>query len=421
MIEQEEHRSGSDRKDQLLSSMEECRSDTLQLLELVPEEFLKRRVHSFYSPIGWHFGHVGRTEEFWVMSEALHRPLLDDRLTFLFADLPDNPKDNRVHIPDRDGIIDYLARTRVRVIDALARTNLETPNPLTRDGYAWEFALQHEYQHQETILEMLQLIQKELADSASDLPTWQAGSDGGWVEISGGAFEIGSSNSHYYDNEKDPHRVSLPRFRLAVNPVTAFEWTTFIGDGGYTRPELWSEAGWAWRERETIAHPEYWVRADEGWSIYSPYGTRSIDPNEPAGSLSWFEADAFARWAGKRLPSEAEWEVARKLGGDVHSPASISRTRGYPLPMTDVAADAVGLRGMAGSLWQWTASPFLPYPGFVPYPYDGYSWDHMEGEHFVCRGGSWATAKPIRRPSFRNWYLPTYRQGFLGMRLAESM
>ena len=137
--------------------------------------------------------------------------------------------------------------------------------------------------------------------------------------------------------------------------------------------------------------------------------------------ISWFEAEALARWAGKRLATEAEWEWARRAGDDIGASFRDSRALGSPRPVTDETPDKLGLIAMAGSVWQWTSSKFLPYPGFVAFPYDGYSLDHMKGEHYVCRGGSWATAAPIRRPSFRNWYLPTYRQGFLGMRLAESL
>src|SRR5689334_702228 len=144
-----------DPRTQLRHRLQETRAKTLWLLGQVPEEFLKRRVHSFYSPIGWHCGHVGRTEEFWAIGEALGKPLLDDHLSFLFADLPENPKDNRVNIPDREGIKKYLSRTRSLVLDALDSADLSSDSKLLRHGYAFDFAIQHECQHQETICEML--------------------------------------------------------------------------------------------------------------------------------------------------------------------------------------------------------------------------------------------------------------------------
>lgn len=434
--------SRAQRKAELRRSLENCRQQTEALFEQVPDQFLRRRVHSFYSPIGWHFGHVGRTEEYWVLGQALRRPLLDDRLTFLFADLKDNPKDNRVNIPDRSGILEYLHRTRARVLEALEDADLSPDDPYLADGYAWEFAVQHEYQHQETILEMLQLIRRELGPSPVSLPEWKPDrlqgvrrkepaptsggpesnvlSDSAWVDLAGGEFEMGSANLHFYDNEKQPHTIRVEPFRLAVAPVTAFEWTEFMADGGYRRPELWTAEGWAWRCAENANRPEYWFPQGDGWAAFGPAGARAIEPDEPAASLSWFEADAYARWAGKRLPTEAEWEWARRTGAGGCGSAALSRGYGSPPPVTVEAPDRLGLLAMTGSVWQWTSSRFLPYPGFVAFPYDGYSWDHMKGQHYVCRGGSWATAEPIRRPTFRNWYVPTYRQGFLGLRLADS-
>lgn len=395
------------RKEELRERLTAVRERTLWLFQLVPDEFLRRRVHSFYSPIGWHFGHVGRTEEYWIVGEAMHQPPIDERLSFLYADRPDNPKDNRVHIPDRAGTLRYLRETRTAVLEALDRADLESDDPFRRDGYAWEFAIQHEYQHQETILEMLCLIHREIGPKPVQAMAWKSDRRAEFREFPAQSFAMGSDDPHGYDNEKAAHAVEVGAFRLATRPVSAFEWTEFIGDGGYQRRELWSREGWAWREAEDATRPEYWLAPkDGGWSTYGPTGVRAIDPDEPAASLSYHEALAFATWRGLRLPTEVEWECARHSASEPH-----------------VMADRLGPDpanvGLAGSIWQWTGSPFLPYPGFVAFPYDGYSKDHMRGQHMVCRGGSWATAKPILRPTFRNWYVPTYRQGFLGVRLAE--
>ncbi len=358
------------------------------------------------------------------MAEALKRPLLDDQLSFLFADLKDNPKDNRINIPDREGIVAYLGQTRKRVLEALEESDLESTDPYLSQGYAWEFAIQHEYQHQETIFEMLQLIQREIGPRFVEPVPWQSCSTKEMLELPGGNFEMGSSNVHFYDNEKKPHSVCVTPFRLAKDPVTAFEWAEFMADGGYLRPEFWSPEGWCWKENETAVQPEYWAKQDGIWVASGPFGTRIVHPDEPVNCIGWYEAEAYANWSGKRLPTEAEWEWARLSGeagiASMEVPNRSSRTFGAPLPISDEKPDRLGLRAMAGSVWQWTSSRFLPYPGFVPFPYEGYSWDHMKGEHFVCRGGSWATATPILRPTFRNWYVPTYRQGLLGMRLADS-
>ncbi|WP_265101704.1 SUMF1/EgtB/PvdO family nonheme iron enzyme [Fimbriimonas ginsengisoli] len=395
------------------------RERTRWLLDRVPDEFLRRRVHDFYSPIGWHFGHVGRTEEYWVVGEALKRPLLDDELSFLFADLVENPKDNRVNIPDRAGIIEYLERTRRRVLDALDECELECEDPYLADGYAWEFAIQHECQHQETIAEMLQLIHKQLPSAVIEAVPWQTDLRSEMVDIPGGTFCMGTDDRHVYDNEKEPHEVSVASFRIGRTPVTAFEWTQFMDDGGYRRPELWSEAGWAWRDAEQAEAPEYWVRQGDAWAYIGPFGARSIHPDEPASSLSWFEAEAYARWAGKRLPTEEEWEYVASHGQIDPAEACHGLASWGPTPVGRRRPNPLGLHDLSGNVWEWTSTPFLTYPGFAAFPYDGYSKDHMKGAHRVCRGGSWATAAPILRRTFRNWYVPTYRQGFLGVRLAE--
>ncbi len=463
----------TDRKAQIRQSLEEVRARTLWLLERVPDECLRVRVHEFYSPIGWHFGHVGRTEEYWVVGEALGRPLLDDALTFILADTADNPRDNRVNIPDRAGLVEYLERTRKSVLAALDESDLQSDEAILADGYAWEFAIQHECQHQETIAEMLQLIQKRRPQASVDTLPWNPTVRTEMIDLPGGEFWMGSDDPHGYDNEKRAHLATVAPFRLAKTPVTAYEWTEFIKDGGYARPELWTDVGWAWREGEGATTPEYWLCRGDGWAYIGPWGARPLQPDEAASGLSAHEADAYARWAGKRLPTEKEWECGASedgspcsRGGDpskdagsspraeggtvgegVLSISSDSRVqvasthKGFRYPWGDERPTEAhanhglrewgptpvgrypatnGLHDLAGNVWEWTASPFLPYEGFEAYPYDGYSKDHMKGAHRVCRGGSWATSPAILRRSFRNWYVPSYRQGFLGLRLADN-
>ncbi len=400
------------RKEILKQQLADVRTKTLWLLDQVPDEFLRKRVHSFYSPIGWHFGHVGRTEEYWVICEALDRDPCDERLSFLYADRPDNPKDNRVNIPDRGETLDYLAKTRISVLEALDEASLANESPFLIDGYAWEFAIQHECQHQETILEMLCLIHKEEGPKPITGIPWQSNVTTEFIALEGGEFIMGSDDLHVYDNEKKSHLGVVQPFRMAKTAVTAFQWTEFMAQGGYTNQDLWTEEGWAWKETEKATMPEYWLQqSDCAWGTYCPTGVRAIHPDEPAASISHHEAQAFAKWSGKRLPTEVEWEFAR-LQSAAPEPSS-------NLGPALVNTDSNEIHHLAGNIWEHTSCQFLPYDGFVAFPYEGYSKDHMKGEHFVCRGGSWATAAPILRPSFRNWYVPTYRQGFLGVRLAE--
>jgi len=430
------------RKNQIAGELSRVRAKTAWLLAQVPVSLWNQRVHDFYSPIGWHFGHIGMTEEYWTCVRALDRPAEDDHLCFLFANIPENPKGNRVHLPSHEEVAAYLESTRIRALAALEDADLESADPLLTDGYAWEFALQHECQHQETIAELLQLIrQRQIRDGAESVsvpaPTAQidpAAPPSRMVRIIGVSFQMGSGDRHGYDNEKDVHPVKIAPFELDADPVPVAAWLRFMDAGGYTCRDYWSDSGWEWRVECDVRHPEYWL-AHEGAYIYcSADGARPLDPLEPVSSISWYEADAYARWAGKRLPTEAEWEYAAAYdlvtrcsrrypwGDDPAWSRNFDcelrnwKPRGIGAHRT---RNAFGVRAMAGGVWEWTATPFLPYPGFEAFPYDGYSKEHMDGKHFVCRGGSWATDRRILRASFRNWYVPTYRQGFLGMRCAR--
>jgi iron(II)-dependent oxidoreductase len=436
-------------KQSLCEALITTRQQTLRLLEQVPEAFLKTRVHDFYSPVGWHFGHIGMTEEFWVCGQALGQPPLDSNLSFLFANLPENPKDGRVHLPSREEIIAYLASTREQTLAALEGAELTTDDLLLTQGYAWEFARQHECQHQETIAEMLQLIYKAIGNERDsgqladyEWPSTTVPSLTEMISLPGGTFMMGSDDCYGYDNEKRAHPVTVAPFTLDRTAVTARQWGDFMTDGGYQRPELWSPDGWSWREAEQVVHPEYWqpTRGGKSYLYYGIKGLRLIPPEEPVSAVSWYEADAYARWAGKRLPTEAEWEFAARFvpvteesriypWGDDWAPgprpgalADFDLQSEGPLTVGSrpFGKNGFGLQDMAGSVWEWTASSFLPYPGFEAFPYDGYSKEHMDGRHFVCKGGSWATSGTILRSSFRNWYIPSYRQGFLGLRCAIS-
>ncbi len=432
------------RKQQIACELARVRQKTVRLLAQVPARLWNRRVHDFYSPIGWHFGHIGMTEEYWTWGQACGRPPKDERLCFLFANIPDNPKDNRVRVPSPEEVAAYLRATRERALEALEDADIASASPLLADGYAWEFALQHECQHQETIAELLQLIRQRMAEEggsgpvaptltvASATPAQSAVAP--MVSIPGGAFVMGSDDRHAYDNEKRAHVVEVAGFELDAYPVTVSDWLCFIHKGGYERSDYWTPEGYAWLQRENVRHPEYWLSDDGGRRYCAADSIRSLDPLEPVTSISWYEAVAYARWAGKRLPTEAEWEYAAATDPDRR------RSRFYPWgddpagaagvdcelrewkpasARTAAAPNAFGIYGMAGGAWEWTSSPFLPYPGFEAFPYAGYSQEHMDGGHFVCRGGSWATDRRILRASFRNWYVPTYRQGFLGLRCAR--
>ncbi len=458
------------RKADIAARMAQARAVTLRLLGCVPEAFLRVRVHDFYSPVGWHFGHIGMTEEYWTCVRASGLAPLDDKLSFLFANLPENPKDGRVHLPTRQEIIAYLEQTRQSALAALDNADIDADtDPLVANGYAWEFALQHECQHQETVSELLHLIQGAVYVAGGAAPIEGNGpltpNNGGtrtftvgppappllgaggasfsathFVTLPGGTFTMGSDDPAGYDNEKPAHAVIVAPFALAQTPVTVGEWMTFVESGAIHDYRNWLDEGyfdWWMPVGSNRWLPEQWRKGDRGYVYIGANGPRRLRESEPVSGVSWFEADAFARWSGARLPTESEWEFAARFdpptgatrtypwGDDAPDPTRAC----YEKPDGPVAlvgkrpngASASGILDMAGGVWEWTASLFLPYDGFQAFPYDGYSKEHMDGRHFVCRGGSWATASPILRASFRNWYVPTYRQGFLGVRLARDL
>ncbi len=281
---------------------------------------------------------------------------------------------------------------------------------------------------------MLQLIHAQRPCPKMDLPEWPEPKEGVFILVPGGALEMGTNAICVYDNEGCAHSVAVSDFKLAQAPVTVSQWLYFMKEGGYSRPELWSAEGWSWRCTEDAAMPEYWRRAGHGYAAFGGLGLREMHPDEPVSSISWFEAEAYLRYKGKRFPTEAEWEYVsfRSCSPGAPYPWGEEEPNSHtavfgigswgPLPVGSkkCGANADGILDLAGNVWEWTSTPFGPYPGFKAFPYDGYSKDHMLGEHKVCRGGSWATAAPILRRTFRNWYVPTYRQGFLGLRCADD-
>jgi len=252
----------------------------------------------------------------------------------------------------------------------------------------------------------------------------------------GGEFVLGVdavSEPHSLDNERPAHVVDVPAFRIGRVPVTNGEWRQFIDDGGYGQQRWWSERGWAHRQETGLTAPQFW----------NPDGNRirfgrveDIPADEPVQHVTFFEAEAYAKWAGARLPTEIEWEKAcawdpeakarrrfpwgtteptqhlANLGGDALRPAPVGA---YP-----AGASAYGAEQMMGDVWEWTTSPLRPWPGFTPMIYERYSQPFFEGDYKVLRGGSWAVAAGILRPSFRNWDHPIRRQIFSGVRLAWS-
>jgi iron(II)-dependent oxidoreductase len=264
--------------------------------------------------------------------------------------------------------------------------------------------------------------------------------DGQMALVPGGPFEMGagavSAEGFSYDNERPRHELRLEPFLIDTTPVTNGDMIAFVEEGGYGRCEWWSDEGWAWRERESVSLPLYWRREAAGFAVRSFDEVRPVDPAHPTCHVSWYEADAFARYAGKRLPTEAEWEKAAAhdhLSGTEHrypwgdDPPNPDRANLDQLAFGTApagaylqGASAAGARQLLGDVWEWTASGFERYAGFKAFPYREYSEEFFGGPFRVLRGGSWATQPGAVTNTFRNWDYPERRQIFAGFRCAKD-
>jgi iron(II)-dependent oxidoreductase len=258
------------------------------------------------------------------------------------------------------------------------------------------------------------------------------------VSVAGGTFEMGSAGDSFaYDNEKPAHTIELSDFRIDAYPVTAGEYVEFVKAGGYQTRSLWSDEGWEWKEANHVACPEYWSRSsgsnDVGWLVREMFEDTSLREDHPVTGVSWHEAEAYSRFVGKRLPTEAEWEKAaswnpiagRKRrfswGDDPRDDGNFGfRNWGTtPVGTYSRGASAYGCFDMSGNVWEWTSSRFEGYPGFRAFPYPEYSEIWFDGDHRVMKGGSWATRLPLLRCSFRNFWRPQFRVAFAGFRLVS--
>jgi iron(II)-dependent oxidoreductase len=353
----------------------EVRERTLALVAPLPHAALERVQHPLMSPLDWDLGHIAAYEDLWLVHRHGGEPLLRGDLADLY-DAFETPRDVRGEIPflRGDDVFAYLAAVRERSLEVLERVG-------PGDGTLFEMVIRHEAQHNETMRQTLFLGG---LPGGRPSPSRAPLAAEGWIEVPAGRFEMGAPAGGFaFDNERPRHEVDLPAFRIARRPVTNATWMHFVEGGGYERREWWSAEGWAWKEEYDITHPE-------GWTAAGPQHAAM-----PVLHVSWFEADAFARAQGARLPTEAQWEKAATWTQD---------------PLQDT-----------GQVWEWTSSRFDGYPGFVAHPYREYSEVFFGDRYRVLRGASWATSEPIRSPTFRNWDLPLRRQIFAGVRLAKDV
>jgi gamma-glutamyl hercynylcysteine S-oxide synthase len=320
-----------------------------------------------------------------------------------FYDAIENPRATRNELPilRGDDCRRYMREVRERALEVLDDVELDPENPLLRDGFAYEMLIAHEHQHNETMLQLLQMV--DGYEPVERRPR-DGGRDDGpeMVEVEGGEVSIGAGDIGFaYDNERPEHTRTLAPFLIDRTPVTNGAYTEYVADA-------------------SAEPPMYWERDGDGWTTTNFGDRRPLDPELPVVHVSWHEADAFARWAGKRLPTEMEWEAA--AAGADRDDANLDQLVFGCEPAGSHAEGAsdCGAVQMLGDVWEWTSSDFEAYPGFEAFPYSEYSEAFFGEEHKVLRGGAWATRRNVIRTTFRNWDLPQRRQIFAGIRCARD-
>jgi iron(II)-dependent oxidoreductase len=413
----------------LQQHMQACRASTLQLTQALADIEYYQQSHPEFSPVGWHLGHIAFTEALWLLEHLAGQPnpLAEHRRLFTADGLP---KAEREQLPALPAVLEYLATVRQQVLSYLAIA------PLEHQLRLWWWLLQHESQHAETISMVLAMHRQQQGKYLlSDIPLvpshgpgddrWPAPPDSSepMLWLPSADVKIGYDGLEAIDNEGPPFPKHVPGFWIDATPVTQRAFREFIVAGGYTTESFWSPEGWQWRQQSGVTCPFYWAEQT------------ALD-NHPVCGMSFYEAEAYATFVGKRLPTEWEWERAvcwsrhgdslglTPWGNGWLSPqqgnwgGSVNMTT--PVGTYGDRDNSMGGQDWLGNVWEWTTSWFAPYTGFRAFPYRGYSEAYFDQRHRVLRGGSWATRPWALRGTLRNWYYPQVRQIFAGFRCVRD-
>jgi ergothioneine biosynthesis protein EgtB len=383
------------------------------------------------------WNHLGRR----ALGLGAFRPDLDELFERGIDPVGVDAYETRSAWPERAAVLEYRDRGRAALEDALGDPGLSP-----EASAVLAMVIEHELMHHETLLYMVQELDHGLKARPSDWPALPAaraepGAPARSVEVPRGEAVLGAPRGAIafgWDNEFPEHRLDVPAFAIDERPVTNADLLEFVRDGAYAEPRLWGEGDWAWRERRRLVRPHAWVGEDGRLAVRAlledvPFAAGAEWPAQ----VSHAEASAYARWRGARLPTEAEWHRAARgtpAGSRRRWPwgdeppdarrANVGFDCGSPTPVgcRPDGASAWGVLELLGNGWEWTKTPFVPFPGFEPMAgYPGYSADFFDDAHFVLLGGSWATDEALLRPSFRNWFQPHYPYVFSKFRCARSL
>ena len=423
----------------IAESLREARSRTRALVEDLNDEQMMGPRLEIVNPLIWEIGHVAWFQEYWILRHLNGRSRILPKSDTLY-DSAKVAHETRWDIPllSRTEVQDYMQEVLDQVIDRYSAAKASDEDA----AYFLSLALLHEDMHDEALTYTRQTLgyPKPSFDGAVRQSTerFDAAEELGDASIPGGRFLLGSvPDRHFaFDNEVDAHEVKIEPFVISRTTVANSEFAAFVDEAGYERKEFWSDAGWRWRESSDAKHPVYWQRQASQWLRRNFDEWVALEDHLPVLHVNWYEADAFCRWAKRRLPSEAEWEMAASAEPNTDGGISECKRRfpwgdDPPTPeranldwrapgCVDVRAlregdSTFGCRQMIGNVWEWTASDFNPYPGFVPGPYKEYSAPWF-GDHKVLRGGCWTTRSRLIHDAYRNFYKPDRRDVWAGFR-----
>jgi iron(II)-dependent oxidoreductase len=426
---------------ELIDALGEARRRTIELVaDLTDEQLMGPRL-GIVNPLRWEIGHVGWFQENWILRHLNGRRslLVDSDALYDSAKVAHDSRWD-LPLPSRDRTLAYMQQVLDDVGEIAASPKRASEG--YDNIYFLHLTLFHEQMHAEAITYTRQTLHYPAPKlNIERARVSDADAISGDARVPGGEFALGSSPEapHFvFDNEQWSHPIKVAPFSIARSAVTNAEFAMFVGDQGYQRPELWSREGWQWRESVGAEHPVYWRNQSNGRWLRRDFDRWvPLEEGCPIIHVNWYEADAYCRWAGRRLPTEAEWEMAACCEPSADGRTVMGLKRKYPWgndPATPDRANldwramgcvdahalpagdsAFGCRQMIGNVWEWTSSDFAPFPGFQPGPYKEYSAPWF-GDHKVLRGGCWVTRSRMIRNEYRNFYTPDRRDVWAGFR-----